>query len=71
MTELDPSISVRIRSAAADCHRLQSAMKKMEAANMIDSDAYRKVASDFEKAQQRMVEASMSVNRGVTRRPPS
>lgn len=63
--ELDPQVSVRIRSAAADCNRLKAIMEHTK-----DPERLKDLQRQYDEAEQRMVQVSLEINRGISRPPP-
>lgn len=68
MSELDPQVSVRIRNAAANCQRLRT---QLEAIRDPNDPRLRELKDQYDKAEQDMIQASMSINRGISRPAPT
>lgn len=65
--ELDPNISVQIRNAAANCQRLRT---QLEAIRDPNDPRLKSLQIEYDKAEQAMIQASMAINRGISRPPP-
>lgn len=65
--ELDPQISVQIRSAASNCQRLRTRLERMDP----NDPSFREIERQYLEAERQMVEVSMKVNRGINRPPPT
>lgn len=63
--ELDPQASVRIRNAAANCQRLRTRLE-----NEKDPERLKQLSREYDAAEQAMIEASMIINRGISRPAP-
>jgi hypothetical protein len=64
--DIDPSISVRIRDAAANCQRLRTIME-----NTKDPERLKVLQMQYDEAEQKMVDVSMTINRGISRPNPT
>lgn len=63
--ELDPQVSIRIRDAAANCQRLRTIMESVK-----DPERLKELQRQYDQAEQQMIDASMSINRGISRPVP-
>jgi len=63
--ELDPNISIRIRDAAANCQRLRTILEHTK-----DPERLKELQRQYDQAEQQMIDASMAVNRGISRPVP-